>query len=167
MPLHLRRRPTQRSSASPVCPTGGGGTGRFLCLSSSTMARHSVRRRFANSTRRARHKRCSIYVPVYFGTVRSVSGTPCTDSQTEHQANGDANAYPLAHFSGGGSHTCSHRNTDAGSTDMPRPRKLCLEWSVLPKSGLPLMGGYSIISGKGNLQSGCWFTPGSTWILRA
>ena len=48
MPSHLRRRPTQRSSATPVCPTGGDGTGRFLCRSSSTMARHGVRRRFAN-----------------------------------------------------------------------------------------------------------------------
>ena len=65
MPLPLRRRPTQRSSATPVCPTGGDGTGRFLCRSSPTMARHGVRRRFANSTRRARPKRCSIYVPVY------------------------------------------------------------------------------------------------------
>ena len=51
----------------PVCPTVGDGTGRFLCRSSSTMARHGVRRRFANSTRRARHKRCTIYVPVYLG----------------------------------------------------------------------------------------------------
>ena len=34
---HLRRRPTQRSSATPVCPAGGDGTGRWLCLSSSTM----------------------------------------------------------------------------------------------------------------------------------
>ena len=49
---HLRRRPTQRSSATPICPTGGDGTGRFLCHSSSTMARHGVRRRFASRTLR-------------------------------------------------------------------------------------------------------------------
>ncbi len=61
---HLRRRPTQRSSATPISPPGGAGTRRFLCRASSTMARHGVRRRFANSTRPARHKRCRIYVPV-------------------------------------------------------------------------------------------------------
>ena len=32
---HLRRRPTQRSSATPICPTGGDATRRFLCRSSS------------------------------------------------------------------------------------------------------------------------------------
>ena len=38
---HLRRRPTQRSSATPNCPPGDdatgrcGGTGRFLCRFSS------------------------------------------------------------------------------------------------------------------------------------
>ena len=37
MPYHLRRRPTPRSSASPVCPTSGDGTGRWLCRSSSTI----------------------------------------------------------------------------------------------------------------------------------
>ena len=37
MPGHLRRRPRQRSSATPVCPTGGDGTGRWLCRSSSTI----------------------------------------------------------------------------------------------------------------------------------
>ena len=37
---HLRRRPTQRSSATPICPTGGDGTGRFLCRSSSPIERH-------------------------------------------------------------------------------------------------------------------------------
>ena len=67
---HLRRRPTQRSSTTPVCPTGGDGTGRYLCRSSSTMAKHGVRRRFAISTRRARHIRCSIYVPVYLGSAQ-------------------------------------------------------------------------------------------------
>ena len=35
MPGHLRRRPTQRSSATPICPPGGDGTRRFLCRSSS------------------------------------------------------------------------------------------------------------------------------------
>jgi len=35
MPGHLRRRPTQRSSATPNCPSGGDGTRRFLCRSSS------------------------------------------------------------------------------------------------------------------------------------
>ena len=34
---HLRRRPTQRSSTTPICPTGGDGTGRWLCRSSSTI----------------------------------------------------------------------------------------------------------------------------------
>ena len=51
---HLRRRPTQRSSATPICPTGGDGTGRWLCLSTTTMARHGCRlfasKRFADST---------------------------------------------------------------------------------------------------------------------
>ena len=51
---HLRRRLTQRSSATPLCPAGGDATRRFLCRSSSTIERHGVRRRFANSTRRAR-----------------------------------------------------------------------------------------------------------------
>ncbi len=35
MPGHLRRRRTQRSSATPICLTGGAGTRRFLCRSSS------------------------------------------------------------------------------------------------------------------------------------
>ncbi len=35
MPGHLRQRPTQRSSATPICPPGGDGTRRFLCRSSS------------------------------------------------------------------------------------------------------------------------------------
>ena len=47
---HLRQRPTQRSSTTPLCPPGGDGPGRWLCRSSSTMARHGVRRRFAPST---------------------------------------------------------------------------------------------------------------------
>ena len=34
---HLRRRPTQRSSTTPICPPGGDGTGRWLCRSSSTI----------------------------------------------------------------------------------------------------------------------------------
>jgi hypothetical protein len=34
---HLRRRPTQRSSTTPICPAGGDGTGRWLCRSSSTI----------------------------------------------------------------------------------------------------------------------------------
>ena len=38
------------------------------------MARHGVRRRFANSTRRARHKRMSIYVPVYLVCLGFQSG---------------------------------------------------------------------------------------------
>jgi len=62
---HLRRRPTQRSSATPICPPGGDGTGRFLCRSSSTKAEHGVRLRFADSTRRARHKRIGIYRTLY------------------------------------------------------------------------------------------------------
>ena len=74
---HLRRRPTgsmrpnwQRSSTTPICPSGGDGTGRYLCHSSSTMAKHGVRRRFAarrfaDSTRRARHKRIGIYRTLY------------------------------------------------------------------------------------------------------
>ena len=33
---HLRL-PTQRSSTTPICPSGGDGTSRFLCRSSSTM----------------------------------------------------------------------------------------------------------------------------------
>ncbi len=67
---HLRRQPTQRSSTTPICPSGGDGTGRFLCRSSSTMTRHGVRRRFANSTRRARHKRHRIYGTVYLAKIR-------------------------------------------------------------------------------------------------
>ena len=39
---HLRRRPTQRSSATPISPPGGDGTGRFLCRSSSSIERHGV-----------------------------------------------------------------------------------------------------------------------------
>ena len=62
---HLRRRRTPRSFATPICPPGGDGTGRFIFRAFSTMARHGVRRRFANSTRRARHKRCRIYETVY------------------------------------------------------------------------------------------------------
>ena len=61
---HLRRRPTQRSSTTPICPAGGDGTGRYLCRSSSTMAKHGCRR-FAISTRRARHKRIGIYRTLY------------------------------------------------------------------------------------------------------
>ena len=37
MPCHLRRRPTQRSSTTPIYPPGGDGTGRWLCRSSSTI----------------------------------------------------------------------------------------------------------------------------------
>jgi len=37
MPCHLRRRPTQRSSTTPIYPPGDDGTGRWLCRSSSTM----------------------------------------------------------------------------------------------------------------------------------
>jgi len=37
MPCHLRRRPTQRSSTTPICPLGGDGTGRWRCRSSSTI----------------------------------------------------------------------------------------------------------------------------------
>ena len=57
---HLRRRPTQRSSTTPLCPPGGDGTGRFFGRFFSTMARHGCRRfasrRFADSALRARHK---------------------------------------------------------------------------------------------------------------
>ncbi len=37
MPCHLRRRPTQRSSTTPICPPGGPGTGRWRCRCSSTI----------------------------------------------------------------------------------------------------------------------------------
>ncbi len=47
---HLRRRPTQRSSTTPICPAGGDGTGRWLCRSSWQYARVWLRRRFAPST---------------------------------------------------------------------------------------------------------------------
>ena len=50
MLCHLRRRPTQRSSATPICPAGGDGTGRWLYRSSWQYARVWLRRRFAPST---------------------------------------------------------------------------------------------------------------------
>ena len=64
MPGHLRRRRVashrkQRSSTTPICPAGDG-TARLLCHSSSPIAKHGVRRRFANSTCRVRHKHSSI-----------------------------------------------------------------------------------------------------------
>ncbi len=37
MPCHLRRRPTQRSSTTPIYPPGDDGTARWLCRSSSTI----------------------------------------------------------------------------------------------------------------------------------
>ena len=37
MPGHLRRRPTQGSSTTPICPLGRDGTGRWLCRSSATV----------------------------------------------------------------------------------------------------------------------------------
>ena len=58
---HLRRRLTQRSSTTPICPPGGAGTGRFLCCSSSMM--QSIEFVVASRTRhrRARHKYQRIY----------------------------------------------------------------------------------------------------------
>ncbi len=50
MLCHLRRRPTQRSSTTPICPAGGDGTGRWLCRSSWQYARVWLRRCFAPST---------------------------------------------------------------------------------------------------------------------
>ncbi len=64
---HPRRRPTLRSSTTPICPTGGDATISLSLLLQDT--KHRVRRRFANSTRRARHKRCRIYVPVYLARI--------------------------------------------------------------------------------------------------
>ncbi len=62
---HLPRRRMLRSSATPICPTGGDGTGRFLCRSFFMI--RSIESVVASRTRRlrARHKRCSIYVLVY------------------------------------------------------------------------------------------------------
>ena len=77
---HLRRRPTQRSSTTPICPSGGDGTGRYLCRFSSTMAKHGVRRRFAISTRRARHESVIICVTAYYGA--SADSPRCSFNQS-------------------------------------------------------------------------------------
>ena len=49
MPAHLQRRPTHRSSTTPICPLGGDGTRRFLCRSSSKI--QGIEFVFASRTR--------------------------------------------------------------------------------------------------------------------
>ena len=66
MPGHLRRRRTQRSSTTPICPSGGDGTGRWLCRSSLQYTRVWLRRCFPRR-RRARHKRDRNYEMRYLG----------------------------------------------------------------------------------------------------
>ena len=66
---HLRRRPTPRSSATPICPAGGDGTGRWLCLSSWQYTKVWLRRRFAPSTPsrspQTRHSMCDMVLVLW------------------------------------------------------------------------------------------------------
>ena len=61
MPLHLRRRPTQRSSATPLRPEGGDGTPLSSVLLLLNDVPASPRRRAWNPGRRVRNKHHRIY----------------------------------------------------------------------------------------------------------